>query len=925
VAQNLTFNLGVETGSAVTSINQFFAAFDQGAAKAKSTLNTAFNQKLETEVEINLKNGQLVAKEIQKASQESKRLEVAAKAINGEFGKTPASLKKQITALKQIQSNTQKFSSTTGKLSSDWKLVTQRIQEASSKLKTMTQGGPLERLKTGLTGIIGKFTLVQTLANLATSAIQGFAASGQEFLNMAGRMEVLQLQLEAFTGGSEEASAAFDEFARIAANSPFDLEQVAQAGKIMMAFGVDTETAVTSTEQLGVAAAATGGDINLLARNLGQIAAQGQAYTRDLTQFAIQGIPIWDEMSKVTGRSVTELKKMASEGKISFDIVSDALTNLTAEGTKFAQVAVRMQETFQGRMARIEASFNKLGLAAINAFNKLDRSMGGVVSGSMKAFADGIDWMAKNIDSLVIAFAGLTAGIGTFALTMTLLNLAHIGKTIGTIVKAVRSWVIVQKTLNILTAFFQGMSGNWAAIGLGIAAAAAATVAMANAMGDATEEDENLQDEIEATTVAVGDLTKKELEHMEAIKDTHKEQMAAYNEGMKARDELKAKMDLEIERLKAIRDEVKERYNDEISDIEAVISKDKERSEELKTAHSIAMDQTRERHSAALDALDAEIGLLREKTGAEEKLYNFQKKELQEKIKSGNLDKEDQLQAEARLSRMIRQEQIQALMAKKAETRITQEKEIKDLSESQKVEMTQIEEKMKTQEKQIERIKEKRDQELEKIKETVKSAEKINKANMDTNRTVDAQIGLVNSLANRYAIASSNVDNLAARLRDAAKAQRDLNTANSSYQAPAGSRSNLSGARFSGGPVSGGSSYQVNELGKEAFLSASGALSMIKAPAFGTWTAPGSGTVIPAHLTKQLNVPTGGVQVNRGAASKAAGAGGSGGIARMISALAGSMGGDTVSNNVTIQTQNPRQTASDVMVQLAKLKRLRYN
>ena len=240
MAQNLTFNLGVETGSAVTSINQFFAAFDQGAAKAKSTLNTAFNQKLETEVEINLKNGELVAKQIQKASQESKRLEIAAKAINGQFGKTPATLKKQFAILKQLQSNTQKFQKNTSKLTDDWRLVTLRIKQASDKLKLMTQGSPLERLKTGLSGIIGKFTLVQTLSNLATSAIQGFAATGQEFLNMAGRMETLQLQLEAFTGGSDEAAAAFEEFARIAANSPFSLEQVAEAAKIMMAFGVDT-------------------------------------------------------------------------------------------------------------------------------------------------------------------------------------------------------------------------------------------------------------------------------------------------------------------------------------------------------------------------------------------------------------------------------------------------------------------------------------------------------------------------------------------------------------------------------------------------------------------------------------------------------------------------------------------------------------
>jgi hypothetical protein len=48
-------------------------------------------------------------------------------------------------------------------------------------------------------------------------------------------------------------------------------------------------------------------------------------------------------------------------------------------------------------------------------------------------------------------------------------------------------------------------------------------------------------------------------------------------------------------------------------------------------------------------------------------------------------------------------------------------------------------------------------------------------------------------------------------------------------------------------------------------------------------------------------------------------------MAKVVNAITGALGGDTVTNNVTIQSANPRGTASDVMVQLAKLKRLRYN
>ena len=71
--------------------------------------------------------------------------------------------------------------------------------------------------------------------------------------------------------------------------------------------------------------------------------------------------------------------------------------------------------------------------------------------------------------------------------------------------------------------------------------------------------------------------------------------------------------------------------------------------------------------------------------------------------------------------------------------------------------------------------------------------------------------------------------------------------------------------RALGGPVSGGSTYTVNEAGREAFLSASGRLSMINAPAWGSWTAPSAGLVIPASITKGLNIPRGGINPNKNA------------------------------------------------------------
>jgi len=59
-------------------------------------------------------------------------------------------------------------------------------------------------------------------------------------------------------------------------------------------------------------------------------------------------------------------------------------------------------------------------------------------------------------------------------------------------------------------------------------------------------------------------------------------------------------------------------------------------------------------------------------------------------------------------------------------------------------------------------------------------------------------------------------------------------------------------ARWAGGPVTPGGKYQVNEVGTESFLSVSGALSLITAPAYGTWSPPVRGTVLPAGVTARL-------------------------------------------------------------------------
>lgn len=918
MAENLTFKLDVDSSQAKNDINQFFQTFEQGAAKAKATLNKEFGQGVQTEIKIQFKNGQLVAKEIQKAKQESNRLGDTWKAINGKLGRTPNELRKQQQVLKGLIGDTAKYRNGTREITNEWRQLQGRLREVNSAMRSMGNGN-------FLTGFAGRFAAVQTAANLATSGIMGVVRGIQELGATAVRLEVLSLQLEAFTGGAAEAEQTFGEFVRIASNSPLNLEQVAQAGKIMMAFGLSTEDAVKATEQLSIVSAATGGDINLLARNLGQIAAQGRAYTRDLTQFAIQGIPIWEQLSIVTGKSTAALKEMAREGQIGFQEVTAAMNNMTQEGTAFNQIAERMQETFQGRLARIEAAFQQLALKAVESFNTLDQAFGGIVSGSMKLFADGIFLIANNFDKITIALASATAATVAF---FTVQNWGIIVAAIKGAVVAIGALATGKKLAAVAAAALQAVMGNWAGVAAGIAAAAVTATALGVAFENAKAGAVNADGSVQDLTTSLGQLDEKEQKMAGGRYDFR---VIEYQNARKEADKYKTALDGEVKKLKAIQGEIKRRFEAERNGLKETLQglKDKLREEQqgLRDAkreidikykeEKMHLDETLQK---IRDKYREEIGALQEMGPKQKELYEYEKKKLKEEIASGQLDKEALLNAQARLERMESQEKIAKLRKQQAkeeepilealkQSEKDRKQAIEEVTQKYEERIKQIESEKTAVEQQIRDAEQAYRDEVKAIDDAIKSAERLEGAIEMGTTAVQEQIKIVKDLTQKWKNAERAAINAANAIR---RANAEKLAGNSN--------------RASGGPVTGGTTYTVNEFGKEAFLSASGKLSMINAPAWGDWKAPGKGTVIPAHLTKQLDIPSGGVNLNKAASANAGRAGVSGNnVAALARAIASSVSGDTISNNVTIQSANPTHTANNVMTQLAKFRYVRYH
>lgn len=144
--------------------------------------------------------------------------------------------------------------------------------------------------------------------------------------------------------------------------------------------------------------------------------------------------------------------------------------------------------------------------------------------------------------------------------------------------------------------------------------------------------------------------------------------------------------------------------------------------------------------------------------------------------------------------------------------------------------------------------------------------------------------------------------------------------------------SKIKTGRAIGGPVTGGETYTVNELGREMFMSRAGTLSEIRTKPYGDWRAPSSGTVIPAHIAQQVREAREAskananlTQLSRATSVTTNNYNQMGLQPALLGALRdlGASSNAPVTNNVQITSANPINDASRVLADLQRLRAMR--
>ncbi len=204
------------------------------------------------------------------------------------------------------------------------------------------------------TKILGAFT-----AWKAGTAL--FSSVGKS-LNLAADMESTQVAFKTLVGNATKAANVLGQIKKLGAETPFEFPELANAGRMLIAFGESSETVTETLRRIGDVASGIQAPIGDIAEIYGKARTQGTLFAEDINQLTGRGIPIIGQFAKILNVSEGAVKDLASQGKITFPLLDQAFRNMTATGGQFFNMMTEQSGTNNGLMSTLKDTINDLYL-----------------------------------------------------------------------------------------------------------------------------------------------------------------------------------------------------------------------------------------------------------------------------------------------------------------------------------------------------------------------------------------------------------------------------------------------------------------------------------------------------------------------------------------------------------------------------------
>lgn len=351
----------------------------------------------------------------------------------------------------------------------------------------------------------------------AISKLKEFAS---QVANVRGEFQQLEIAFTTMLQSKSKADALMGQLIQTAVITPFNMSDVANSAKQLLAYGVEAEKVNETLIRLGDIAAGLSIPINDLAYLYGTTMVQGRMYTADLNQFLGRGIPLTEELAKQFGVTKNKVKSLVEEGKVGFPEVEKAIIALTDEGGKFGGLMEAQSKSITGQISNIEDAIEQM-------FNELGKKSEGFISDTLSVVSDVIDQWEKIGKVLLVVISAY----GAYKAAVLAVAAAH---KIAFILGEVRAFIslikYVHSAKDAMLLFNTVCKANPIGLVIGLVASAAAAFGLFSQKVTEAAEITNKYGEKAASTLSRLDTLTMTLNGLTEGTSTHSKVMADLNE-----------------------------------------------------------------------------------------------------------------------------------------------------------------------------------------------------------------------------------------------------------------------------------------------------------------------------------------------------------------------------------------------------------
>lgn len=266
-------------------------------------------------------------------------------------------------------------------------------------------------------------------------------------IKVRGEIQALETSFTTLLGSRAKADELIGEIRQFAATTPMDVGTLAKGAQTMLGFNIELEKVMPMMKAIGDISMGDAQKFGALTLAFSQASATGKLMGQDLLQMINAGFNPLAQISKETGKSITQLKDDMSNGKITVQMLTDAFIHATSEGGQFNGMLEAQSQTLQGAFSNLQGAYEDM----LNEIGESGQEVVVDVVNGLMSMVQHYDKVGKTIAEVIALFGTYKAALVTVTAVQTARASMQAGWTLAELAHY-RALLLVEKAQKLLNA-----------------------------------------------------------------------------------------------------------------------------------------------------------------------------------------------------------------------------------------------------------------------------------------------------------------------------------------------------------------------------------------------------------------------------------------------------------------------------------------